>query len=222
MSAEPANAVRCLKSHGGHSVWLTQPPGSGPRTRKVWPITLWTLVKFGIGIAQAQRQVRGAMRLRRAGLDTPAILQPLRLEFTRRQLSLELAHAEGQTALQVLLDQTLSDRDMVACASAIGALVPRIADAKLFNRDLKLSNLIVHNEGEAWRVWIIDPVGVRLQRDRTEELTRMLHRLASEPEVMEFVIPRGPRMALMHSALRPMAPQERREVLRRLREHRPH
>lgn len=222
VSAEPAHAVRCLKSHQGHSVWLTHPPGSALRTRKVWPISLWILLKCVFGIAQPQRQVRGAKRLRAAGLATPAILQPLRIDFRSRILSLELAHAEGQTALQALLDGQLSVQQMMACAAAIGALVPRIADAKLFNRDLKLSNLIVFEEDDGWLVWLIDPVGVRLQRNRTEELTRMLHRLASEPEVMSIAIPGAVRVALMHSALTPMSRAERREVLRRLREHRPH
>jgi tRNA A-37 threonylcarbamoyl transferase component Bud32 len=222
VAAGPPHAVRCLKSHGGHSVWLVHRPGFAPRIRKVWPITPWTLIKYCFGIAQPQRQVRGANRLHKAGLATPAVVQPLTIEFTHGRLILELAYAEGESALDMLRADSINGTRMMECAAAIGSLVPQIADARLFNRDLKLSNLIVQDVDGQWIIWLIDPVGVRLGRNRIEELTRMLHRLASEPVVMGIAIPRAAAAVVLLSALRQVAPAERREVLRRLRQRRPH
>ncbi len=199
-----------------------EPPGAPPRIHKTWPLSPWSLIKWCVGRAQPQRQVLGANRLRRAGLNSPEVVQPLRIDFARRRFSLELIYVPGSSALELLRAGSLSERDMRRVAAAIGSLVPQIASARLFHRDLKLSNIIVQRGDGAPVIWLIDPVGVRLGRRRTEEITRMLHRLASEPVVMNITIPRAAALAVLLHALRPLAPAERREVLRRLRQHRPH
>ena len=203
-------------------MWLIEAPGMPSRIRKTWPISPWTLMKYCVGRSQPQRQVRGAKRVRRAGLKTPDIVQPLRIEFTKGRLSLELAYVNGESALDLLRKGSLDASSMRACAAGIGAIVPKIAAAGYFNRDLKLSNLIAQRDSNAWIIWLIDPVGVRLGRRRLEEVTRMLHRLASEPLVMNIPIPRAAATIVLLSALRPLKPADRTEVLRRLRQHRPH
>lgn len=218
MASSPSDASECLKRDAGRTVHLVRSPGAPARLRKTWPLNPWMLLKVLFGIAQSQRQVRGAKRIRAAGVRTPDVTQGTRLHLRPLCVSIELNFAEGTSALDLLKAGVSIERQRML-GRAIGAIVPTLANARLFNRDLKLSNIIVD---ESDIVWMIDPVGVRLQRDRVEEITRMVHRLASEPVNLNVAMLRAGVLAVLRSALRPLAASERREVLRRLREHRPH
>jgi hypothetical protein len=218
----PEHAERCLKRDGRRSVWLTRPPGSGPVTLKLWPAGPVMILKLLLGIAQPQRQVRGQRRLAAAGIDSPAPRGACRLMRAGpdRVVALELDFVDGRAALDVVTataDGAAAERRHGA--AALGRLVAAHARAGLFNRDLKLSNVILAGDdpNAAAIAWVLDPVGVRRRRRSEAEIERMLERLAIEPIDRGIAIPRDAAVTAVRAALRPFPRETRRGVLRRLR-----
>ena len=202
-------------------MWLVQRPGEAPRTLKTWSVTPTMCLKLMLGIAQPQRQIAGARRLARAGLRTPAI--PDGWRFARRGrpvVEMELAFVEGLSALEAIRDRTLDGPYRRAASAAVGEVVAEMIEAGIFNRDMKLANLILGDRDGQTEVWQIDTVGVRRIRRRVKEAARMLERLALE---LAIIRPRpDPAVwvpALRH-ALRGLDLDDRREVVRRLKAHR--
>jgi hypothetical protein len=213
MPDAPPHAIRCLKPAGLRSVWLVHRPGEDPRTVKGWALTPWLALKLMLGLAQPQRQRRGSRRLGNAGVFSPRIF---RLCLSRRGrwpvVQLESQYIAGRTALELLNeDSNLLD------AKIFGELVTTLAAASLFNRDLKLSNLVLDRQG---RLFVIDPVGVRLMRDPVRAIDRMLERLMIEPANAGITVPRRAVTQALFSALRPLAKPQRKAVLARLKAHR--
>ncbi len=217
----PTDAIECLKDAGRQSVWLVHRPG-GLRTVKAWTLGPVTAVKMLLGIAQPQRQERGARRLEEAGVKTPRRLPPRRvcLHGLLPIVRMELEYIPGVTALAFLADDQVGESVKCRWARAVGQVVAKLIRAKLFNRDLKLTNLIVASTTAEPIVWIIDPVGVRRMRSLVAETERMLERLAVEVPASGVAIPSAVTSAALRSSLRPLAPDTRRAVLRRLRERR--
>jgi hypothetical protein len=219
--SSPPHAVRCLKAEGGRQVWLIDRPGEGPRIIKRWPLTLLMAVKIALGASQPQRQVRGAARLARSGIRTPRPCGSWRVVRMdrRRLITIELEYAEGQTAWAILNDPAVPEAVKARCAHAVGSLVAEFRWAGLFNRDLKLMNLIIDHAADEVLVSVIDPMGVRRMRDTVDHTERMLERLAILPLYHHVPVPRGVVIAVLHSALSGLEKVRRRAVLQRLREH---
>lgn len=176
----PPGTVRTLKRDGRRGVFLVRTPDGLREVVKRWPATPWELVKLSLGIAQAQRQLRGARRLMTAGVATPRPRGGVRLTTLGGWCAeIRLEWVEGEP----LLDRVRgagSGADTVELArlgAAMGELLGRLRAAGLFHRDGKLSNFIVRPTGE---IVAIDPVGVRRARHREDELARSMHSLACE------------------------------------------
>lgn len=217
----PSHAVRCLKAEGGRQVWLVHRPGESRRIVKRWPLTVLRAIKMLAGLSQPQRQIRGAGRLGRAGIATPAPFGSCRISRPRRRpvVTIELEYVEGETAWTILADDSLTDAARIRCARAVGSIVAEFRLAGLFNRDLKLTNLIIDCAADEPIVQVIDPVGVRRMGDEVEQTARMLERLAVLPLYHRVPLPRGVVIASLRSALSGLPPAPRRAVLRRLRAH---
>jgi len=142
------------------------------------------------------RQWRGAARL--AAIGTPTA-QPLLLARGRagaehcEWLALELV--EGRTALATLRAGDLSVGEEHALAAQLGSLVRAIDEAGWFNRDSKLSNVIVRPDGG---LVVVDTVGV--QRRGGKRL-RMLGAMLNEAMDAGVL----PRRAVLMRALRAAA-----------------
>ncbi|MHC4211047.1 MAG: BUD32 family EKC/KEOPS complex subunit [Planctomycetota bacterium] len=233
MSTPPAHAVRRLKDAGRQSVWLIQRPGEQPRTLKSWPLTPLLLVKLALGIAQPQRQLRGARRVARAGIPTaevcclklawgrPRPAGPRKLRgHGRPQVEIELGWVEGSSAYDLVSSGSLSPSDRRRTSAAVGRVVAKLVEAGLFNRDLKLSNLIVDFSAGRADVWLIDTVGIRRLRRPEPEIARMLERLAVQPARGGIALTPPVWMPAMRHALGGLAAVTRRAVVRRLQAHR--
>ena len=222
MPKPPAHAVKCLKSAGLNSVWLIHRPGEEPRTLKAWPVTIELLLKIILGIAQPQRQIRGAKRLARAGVDPATVCGSWRfVRWDRRSfIQLELDYVPGPSALEALREQNLNQAERRWAAAAVGRIVAKLAVAGLFHRDLTLTNLIVKDASEPAQIHIVDTVGVRRIRRSVPEIARMLERLAVQPDFNRIPVPRTVWMPLLLAAMRPLAPTTRQAVLRTLKRHR--
>ena len=218
----PAHAVKCLKRAGLNSVWLIHRPGEDRRTLKSWPVTLELLGKIMLGIAQPQRQIRGAKWVAQAGVDPATVCGSWR--FARREgrlmIELELDYVPGPSALDALEDQTLSQPELRCAAAAIGQIVAKLAVAGLFHRDLTLTNLIVTSVSGPAQIRVIDTVGVRRIRRPVPEIARMLERLGVQLVTIRNPAPRTAWMPLLLEAMRPLAPETRQAVLRTLKQHR--
>jgi len=142
VSIPPAHAIRRLKDAGRQSVWLVHRPGEQPRTLKTWPLTPLLLVKLALGIAQPQRQIRGARRLARAGIPTAEVCCR-RVAWGRRQVEIELGWVEGASAWELVSSESPSISERRRASAAVGGMVAQLIEAGLFNRDVKLSNLVV-------------------------------------------------------------------------------
>ncbi len=202
-------------------MWLVHRPGETPRTLKTWSATPVMCLKLALGIAQPQRQIAGARRLERAGLRTPAI--PDGWRFARRGRSIvemELAFVDGRSALEAVRDRTLAGPYRRAASAAVGEVVAHMVDAGLFNRDMKLANLILADSGGQTEVWQIDTVGVRPTRRRVKETARMLERLGVQLPVRESRPDPAVWLPALRRALRGLDLENRREVVRRLKAHR--
>ena len=218
----PAHAVKCLKRAGLNSVWLIHRPGEERRTLKSWPVTLGLFGKIMLGIAQPQRQVRGARCVARAGVDPATVCRPWRLARREGRLliELELDYVPGPSALDALTEQKLSQAELRSTAAAIGQIVAKLAVAGLFHRDLTLSNLIVKSASGPAQIRVIDTVGVRRIRRPVPEIARMLERLGVQLSISHLPAPPAAWMPLMLEAMRPLAPKTRQAVLRTLRQRR--
>ena len=218
----PAHVVKCLKSAGLNSVWLIHRPGEEPRTLKSWPVTLGLLGKIMLGIAQPQRQVRGAKCAARAGVDPATVCGSWR--FARREgrflIELELDYVPGPSALDALREQKLSQAELRCASAAIGQIVAKLAVAGLFHRDLTLTNLIVTAASGPAQIRVIDTVGVRRIRRPVSEIARMLERLGVQLDANHIPAPPAAWMPLLLEAMRPLAPKTRQAVLRSLKQHR--
>ncbi|UCD73878.1 MAG: hypothetical protein JSV91_08765 [Phycisphaerales bacterium] len=219
MPVAPEHAVRCLKEAGARSVWLIRRPGEGLRTLKMWPLTPAIVFKLILGLAQPQRQVRGARRLTALGLNTPSPVGRWRLTRLpgRLRLTLEMEFIPGPLALEVLADAGKHLTAGLGIAARIGRMTRTMADGGLLHRDLKLSNIVIAEEGDQPTVWLIDPVGVRPMSDRLEALVRMFDRLMVEPLETGIPIPRRAWWEVLRAAVRGLPKADRREVIRRLR-----
>jgi hypothetical protein len=217
----PPHAVQCLKAEGARQVWLVDRPGEGRRIVKCWPLTPLRAIKLLVGLSQPQRQIRGARRLGRAAIATPRPCGSWRL--TRRGLmpsvTIELEYAPGRTAWAMLNDGTLDEAVGRRASRAVGSLIAEFRRARLFNRDLKLTNLIVEWDGDEPIVRVIDPVGVRRMRDAVLQTERMLERLAVLPLYHRLPLSRGMVIAAVRSALTGLPSAKRRAVLWQLRSH---
>jgi hypothetical protein len=262
--------VRRLKDAGRQSVWLIQRPGEQPRTLKSWPLTPLLLVKLALGIAQPQRQLRGARRVARAGIQTPEVCR-FRMAWAEQgghgrprpggppeqgghgrprpggppeqggprspegcthkgehgrsgrpqpRIEIELAWAPGFSALELVSSASLSEADRRRASAAVGRLVARLVEANLFNRDLKLSNVVVDVSAGRPDVWLIDTVGVRRLRRPAVQIARMLERLAVQPARGGVALTPPVWMPAMRHALGGLAAATRRAVVRRLQAHR--
>lgn len=186
----PQHAVSCLKAAGARSVWLVRRPGESARTVKAWPFTTALAFKLAVGQAQAQRHRRNARRLAACGVATPTIRRGPSLVRRNgaRLVEIELDHVDGRMPLDVLREG--SDEERRSAARAVGELLAALVAARLFNRDLKLSNIVIARDGDEVRAWLLDPVGVRRLSRTREQTVRMLERLAIEPRELGLPIGR--------------------------------
>jgi hypothetical protein len=217
VATPPAHAVRQLK-HGEHPVWLVHRPGEEPRTLKTWPVTPIRLIQLGGGFARPQRQIAGAKHLRRAGVHTPDVCGSWR--YARRDgLVVELDHVyvEGRSAWELARDPDISRSDIRRISGGLGDIVAALVTADLLNKDLKLNNVIVADDG---LIWLIDTDGVRRVRSRVEGASRMLERLGIQLPVNDDPVPPAVWLPAMRRAMRPLSRQQRKEVVQLLRAHR--
>lgn len=218
----PPHTIRCLKDAGPSSLWLIHRPSQELRTLKRWSFSPSLIAKYILGISQPQRQVRGANRAVRAGVDTANIAGQPRFIWKDGvpNIEIELDYIEGSSALDVLRSNTLSDQELRSASRLLGQIVAKLAVAGLFHRDMTLSNIIIEKGRDPIVIRLIDTVGIRPMRRSIPEFARMLERLVVQPAFEKIDIPSTIWMPLLLEALRPLAPYNRRGVLRWLKEHR--
>ena len=185
-------------------------------------MTIELLLKIVLGIAQPQRQIRGAKQLARAAVDPATVCGSWRLVRRDRRsfIQLELDYVPGPSALEALREGTLSEVERRRAATAVGRIVAKLAVAGLFHRDLTLTNLIVKETSEPAQICVVDTVGVRRIRRPVPEIARMLERLVVQPDFNRIPVPRMVWMPLLLAAMRPLAPATRQAVFRTLKQHR--
>jgi hypothetical protein len=136
-------------------------------------------------------------------------------------IDLELEYAPGRTAWEILAGLEAGewpDPDLLlGGAASLGRLVAQLTEARLFHRDIKLANVIVDERTVPPRLWVIDTVGVRRMRKAVAEVERMIGRCALQPLRMDAALARAVRIRMLLNALRPLASEQRRAVLQRLR-----
>jgi hypothetical protein len=137
------------------------------------------LLKLALGIAQPQRQSRGAKRVAAAGVRTAAV-HGWRVAWTRGRVEMELAWVPGRSAADLVAPLSLGEAECRAVSAAAGGIVRRLVAADLFNRDLKLANLVVDRDATPVDVCLIDTVGVRRLRRPADEIARMLERMVEK------------------------------------------
>jgi hypothetical protein len=128
---------------------------------------------------------------------------------------MELAWMTGRSAADLVSPLVLDEAACRAVSAAAGGIVRRLIDADLFNRDLKLANLIVDPDGEPLAVCLIDTVGVRRLRRPANEIARMLERLVEKAASSTDLTP-PMWMPGMRRALAGLPAATRREVVARL------
>lgn len=222
MDNPPPHAIECLKAAGRQSVWLIGRPGEEPRTLKTWPLSPALALKLLLGIAQPQRQIRATKRLTRAGLNAAPVIGRWKIILQQRipVVQLELKFVPGRSAFELAPPRSLSDPERRRAATSIGRTVAQLTAAKLFHRDLKLSNLIIDATYPRNEVWLIDTVGVRPMRRGATQIARMLERLAVQLTVSGDRLPAVVWMPVILHALRPLPVRTRRAVVQRLKQHR--
>jgi hypothetical protein len=177
-------------------------------------------LKLLVGIAQPQRQVAGAGRASRAGIRNAPVIGRWRITWRPPRVELELGFVPGRLALELVGGEALSEPDQRRASAAVGRVVARLAAAGLFNRDVKLSNLIVDDDKGAMDVCLIDTVGLRRMRHRIAEIARMLERLAVQPARSGQTLTPPVWIPAMRHALRELPATTRRAVVRQLQAHR--
>ena len=216
----PASAVRCLKADGLRQVWLTHRVGESPRVLKTWPLNVWRLLRFMVGISPPQRLVKGNRILRGLGIAVPEVLSGPRLVADGRHLSVdtELAFVPGLSGYELLQNSarsgSLDSADMRRTARAIGDIVACLIRNGTFHRDLTIGNFVIDEDA---RVWIVDTDGVRRMRNRVREIERMLGRLAVVPLYASIHVPAGIQRSVLMPVIRPLPAPVRRALLRDLR-----
>ena len=194
-----------------------QRAGRAPCVLKAWPLHPLLALKLLLGISQPQRQRRGTIRTGEARVLTPKILRGPRV--TRRGLlpvvELELAYVPGEPALEMLRRDGSTESQQAILGRACGEIVGLYAAARLFHRDLKLSNLIVDPDGET--VWVVDTVGVRRMRRPASEVARMLERMWVEAGELQIKVAPAVQAAVLHAALMKLPRKMRHSVVGELR-----
>ncbi|MFO0828250.1 MAG: phosphotransferase [Phycisphaerales bacterium] len=173
---QPAGTERVLKRESGRGVFLVREPDGSRVLVKRWPFSPWECVKLVLGISQAQRQLRGARRLAAARVATPRPRRGTRVVRDHGLFTeVRLEWIDGEPLLDRVVRADAAEQGRLG--EAMAAILRRLAAARLFHRDAKLSNFIVTPAGE---VVAIDPVGVRRSRDPARERDRASHALACE------------------------------------------
>ena len=218
----PHYTIRCLKDAGPSSLWLIHRPSQELRTLKRWLFTPALMAKFILGISQPQRQVRGANRAINAGIDAAYITGNPKFVWKDGvpNIEMELNYIEGCSVLDALRTNALTEKELRNASRSLGQIVAKLAVAGLFHRDMTLSNIIIEKGSDPLALHLIDTVGIRRIRRSIPEYARMLERLAVQPAFEKIDIPSTIWMPLLLEALRPLAPHNRRGVLRWLKEHR--
>ena len=216
----PASAVRCLKADGLRQVWLTHRDGESPRVLKTWPLNVWWLLRFMLGVSPPQRLARGSRILRDLGVAVPEVLSGPRLVADGRQFSVdtELAFVPGVSGWELLQNAarsgSLDSADMRRAARSIGDIVACLIRNGRFHRDLTLGNFVIDEDAG---VWIVDTDSVRRMRNRVREIERMLGRLAAVPLHESMDLPAGVQRSVLMPVLRALPPHVRRALVRDLR-----
>ena len=217
VARDPLHAVEHIKGRrDGRAVWKLQRPGSGPSTLKTWPLGPKLVLTGLLGLAQPQRQRRGAKRLDSIQVPTPRIICGPSWSLSGCTLEIDWAH--GSTALEYL-EGADGDVDRTrAFATQVGLMIDRIAGGGFVHRDMKLSNIIIEDQGEQPRVWLIDTVDVRLSFSKPWAIYRMLERLDVELRSRRSLLADG-WAPVLRAALSSLETSQRRAVLSRLRSH---
>lgn len=124
-----------------------------------------------------ERHWRGADLLQQVGVATAEVLCIAR-DPSHEWLVMEAV--DGPSVLECAADEDLAIRDAHAIARALGRLVASLTLGRIFNRDLKASNVLVLGVEDREAVLVvIDCGGVRKQR-RAQGRYRMLASLVME------------------------------------------
>jgi len=161
---------------------------------------------------RAQREWRGALLLREKGI--PAARPIALFRHGRTQWTLAFERIEGPTALHLARSGDPAQRR--ALAHSLGRLVARLSAAAIFNRDCKLSNLIVRTDGD---IATIDCVGVRSARITTDLRRRMLAAMLYEAHGTRSMGTRANRLRVLKAAGESDWKSAWRDLERRLRAH---
>ena len=176
----PPGTRRTLKREGRRGVFLVRAPDGSDELVKRWPATPWELCKLAIGIAQPQRQLRGARRLLAAGVATPRPRGGVRLSTIGGfVIEIRLGWVEGESLLDAVR-RSIGDGDgerLARLGAALGAIRDRLEVARLFHRDAKLSNFILTPLDA---IVAIDTVGIRASRHPASERMRWRDAIACE------------------------------------------
>ncbi|MFK7779342.1 MAG: hypothetical protein QM501_14645 [Gimesia sp.] len=195
--------IRCLKEEDLRSVWLIKIPGRGLTTLKRWPITWQLRWKSLFNQSQPQRQLAGAWKLLRAGVNTPQPTTPV--YRSDHYFQLEMPFITGLTAFELLKsDSESSLEEQYLIARELGKIVHRLASSHLRHRDFKLENVVVKPANESQQqptLWLIDPVGILFCRSQLAAIVYMLDRLAIQPINEGIPLPFSLQVICIRSAL---------------------
>ncbi|QDT91165.1 BUD32 family EKC/KEOPS complex subunit [Gimesia algae] len=215
----PYTTIRCLKEEDLRSVWLLEIPGRGLTTLKRWPVSWQLRWKSFFKQSQPDRQLTGAWKLLKAGVNTPQPATPVYRAGSFYQL--EMPYIEGSTAHDLLKSDLPGSHDLLyELARELGKIVRRLAQAGLRHRDLKLENVVVKQTDQnaaALSLWLIDPVGIRSSYSVSNALVCMLDRLAIQPLNEERAVPLSLQIICIRSALGRLSGKERRHFFQLLR-----
>lgn len=171
-------------------------PGQTDRALVIKTHTLATAahrLRSRLGLARLDNQWKGAARLAKHALPTPRCLLLGRLPKRGGMPPADLLvmhAAQGPTLLHALAHPDAIRPELIAAAATLAG---RLANAGLFNRDLKPSNIIVE-QADPPALTIIDTVAIRTsRRTRAESLERMCFSLfveqfgvGMEPDRVDF------------------------------------
>lgn len=217
VTPEPLHAVEHIKGRrDGRAVWKLERPGAGPSTLKTWPLGPKLVLTGLIGLAQPQRQRRGAGRLHSMHVSTPAIIAGPSWSLSGCTLEIDWVH--GSTALEYLEGEPSSSDVTRAVATEVGLMIDRIASGGFVHRDMKLSNIIIEDSGDQRQAWLIDTVDVRRSFSKPWAIYRMLERLDVELRTRRDRLVDG-WSPVVRAALSSLGSVQRRAVLSRLRSH---
>lgn len=215
----PYTTIDCLKEEDLRSVWLLDITGRGLTTLKRWPIN-WSLRwKSLFRQSQPQRQITGAWRLLKVGVNTPQPATPVYRSGDFYQL--EMPFIEGSTVYELFKSSRpdpASSRSLIA--RELGGIVCRLAHSHLRHRDLKLENVILKTSQTGQTqpsLWLIDPVGIRVCFSEEKSIACMLDRLAIQPLNAGLSIPLSLQIICIRSATAQLDPKRRKRCFQILR-----